>query len=105
MSTLCARLQALAMRTADEVGAAVVLANDPDADRLAIAEHAPRFVAHHAVHSARLIHTRTHAHTHTHNCTHMKFTHMAAECTGRGCGPHRADSRKSRRRAAAAAPL
>ena len=33
--------QDLSMKTANENGSSVILANDPDADRLAIAEHQP----------------------------------------------------------------
>lgn len=35
---MCGFLQTLAVKTADENGCSVILANDPDADRLAIAE-------------------------------------------------------------------
>ena len=37
-------LQNLSMKTAEENGSTVILANDPDADRLAIAERQPESV-------------------------------------------------------------
>lgn len=39
---MCA--QTLSFALADKEGATVVLANDPDADRLAVAEKQPRYV-------------------------------------------------------------
>jgi phosphomannomutase len=36
---LCCNYQVLSMKTADNAGSTVILANDPDADRLALAEN------------------------------------------------------------------